>query len=77
MYNGQAFSLWSFFGLTSGGKVTDTTQPVNVSSPYRVARRVFNINEKLLLRRCLQRTDHLGDFESVRFCHRRPEPRTQ
>ncbi len=46
MYNGQSFSFWFFFGMTSGGVVTDTTQPVNVWSPYDNPRAEFLITSK-------------------------------
>lgn len=46
MYNGQAFSFWQFNGMTSGGVVTDTTQPVNVGSPYDNPRAEFLITSK-------------------------------
>jgi hypothetical protein len=46
MYNGQGFSFWQFNGMTSGGVVTDTTQPVNVGSPYDNPRAEFLITSK-------------------------------
>ena len=47
MYNGQSFSFWFFFGMTSGGVVTDTTQPpVNVWNPYDNPRAEFLITSK-------------------------------
>ena len=46
MYNGQAFSFWQFNGMISGGVVTDTTQPVNVGSPYDNPRAEFLITSK-------------------------------
>jgi hypothetical protein len=46
MYNGQAFSFWFFDGLTSGGGVTDSTQPVNVWSPYDNPRAEFLITSE-------------------------------
>lgn len=46
MYNGQAISFWFFAGMTSGGVFTDTTQPVNVWSPYDNPRAEFLITAK-------------------------------
>ena len=47
MYNGQkGFSFWQFNGMTSGGVVTDSTQPVNVGSPYDNPRAEFLITSK-------------------------------
>ncbi len=46
MYNGQAFSFWQFNGMTSGGVPTDTTQPVNVWSPYDNPRAEFLITSE-------------------------------
>ncbi len=46
MYNGQGFSFWEFNGMTSGGVPTDTTQPVNVWSPYDNPRAEFLITSK-------------------------------
>ena len=46
MYNGQGFSFWQFNGMTSGGVVTDTTQPVNVGSPYDNPRAEFLITSQ-------------------------------
>jgi hypothetical protein len=34
MYNGQGFSYWGFTGMTSWSVATDSSQPVNVWSPY-------------------------------------------
>ncbi len=46
MYNGQAFSYWVFSGMISGGVVTDSTQPVNVWSPYDNPRAEFLITSQ-------------------------------
>ena len=39
-------SAWFFVGMTSGGVFTDTTQPVNVSSPSDNPRAEFLITSK-------------------------------
>src|SRR5262249_34640586 len=41
LYAGAGFSFWFQFGMTVGGTVTDTTQPVNVWSPYDNPRAEF------------------------------------
>ena len=46
MYNGQGFSFWHLNGMTSGGVPTDSTQPVNVWSPYDNPRAEFLITSK-------------------------------
>ena len=41
MYAGAGFSAWAFWGMTSGGGLTDSTQPANVWSPYERPRAEF------------------------------------
>jgi hypothetical protein len=41
MYAGAGFTYWYFSGMTSGGIVTDSTQPANVFSPYERPRAEF------------------------------------
>lgn len=46
MYAGAGFSYWAFWGMTSGGGVTDSTQPANVWSPYERPRAEFLVTSK-------------------------------
>lgn len=46
MYAGAGFSYWSFFGQTSGGLLTDSSQPANVWSPYERPRAEFFVTSK-------------------------------
>jgi hypothetical protein len=41
MYAGAGFSYWNFWGMASGGAVTDSSQPANVWSPYELPRAEF------------------------------------
>jgi hypothetical protein len=41
MYAGAGFSYWNFWGMSSGGVVTDSSQPANVWSPYELPRAEF------------------------------------
>ncbi|MDH3316243.1 MAG: hypothetical protein OER43_10825 [Gammaproteobacteria bacterium] len=54
MYAGAGFSFVFFSGMTSGGVATDTSQPVNVWSPYEQPRAGFFITSKNIFNgRCL------------------------
>jgi len=46
MYAGAGFSFWAFWGMTSGGSLTDSTQPANVFSPYERPRAEFLATSK-------------------------------
>ncbi len=46
MYNGQGFSYWGFTGMTSWSVATDSSQPVNVWSPYDNPRAEFFITSQ-------------------------------
>jgi hypothetical protein len=41
MYVGAGFSYWNFWGMTSNGAITDSSQPANVWSPYEHPRAEF------------------------------------
>lgn len=46
MYAGAGFSYWAFWGMTSGGLLTDSTQPANVFSPYERPRAEFLVTSR-------------------------------
>ena len=46
MYAGASVSYWAFWSMTSGGLLTDSTQPANVWSPYERPRAEFLVTSK-------------------------------
>ncbi len=46
MYAGAGFTYWNFWGMTSGGLLTDSTQPANVFSPYERPRAEFLVTSR-------------------------------
>jgi hypothetical protein len=46
MYAGQNISYWNFWGMSSGGVVTDSSQPANTWSPYEHPRAEFVVTSQ-------------------------------